>query len=197
MIEKRPGLLLVLLAVVLFVFGVFVAPNPILIRKEIGKETKPQTRAEPKPNLNGSQFIESREFDELVAKVQRDIEQILNQKIHITVLVGPYFRYVGLIAFLSTYNESYYSLNLDSEFLEELTDKEKNAVILHELGHILYRPPPNSSRSQAIEAEVLADSFITKYPEYASVKDMLRLLDKASNNYLIRRRHLEQLAQSR
>ena len=190
---------LILLFAVLLMFGIFVISEPIPKTKTIENKAAPNHDTVPiEPASTKFEVAISHKFDELIAKAQSDIEQILGYKIRIIVFVGPYFRYLGFVAFLNTYYQPYYGLSLDDEFLEELTEAEINAVILHELGHILHRSPPNPNRNQSTEAEVLADSFMGKYPEYSSPKDMISLLDKAHSDYLIRRRrleHLEKLAQ--
>ncbi len=194
---KWPGLSLILLFVVLFAFGVFVISKPSSQTETTNNKADPtQDTVTIERAPTELEATVSNKFDELISRAQGDIEQVLNQKIKITVYIGRYFRYVGFVALLNTYYEPHYYLNLDGEFLEELTEKEINAVILHELGHILYRPPLNPDFSQATEAEVLADSFITKYPEYTSTKDAISLLDKAHSPYLIRRKNLEKIAQS-
>src|SRR3989338_1996662 len=192
---------LILVFAVLLMFGIFVISEPIPKTKTIENKAAPNHDTVPiEPASTKFEVAISHKFDELIAKAQSDIEQILGYKIRITVLIGPYFQHFRLIAFLNTYYQPYDGLNLDNELLKELTETEINAVILHELGHICRRSPPNPNRNQATEAEVLADSFMGKYPEYSSAKDMISLLDKAHSDYLIRRRrleHLEKLAQSR
>lgn len=190
MIKKGPGLLLVLLAVVLFVFGVFVVPKPAPTEEN----TKPPIEVKTKLNLNEFQFAQTHEFDELVAEVQRDIEQLVGREIKITVIVGPYFRFYGLLAFLDDLENPYYYLGLDNRFMNELTEGERNSVVIHELGHILYRYPIYPDYDQRAEVEVKADGFVSKYTKYAGAKDAISALDKAHRNYTTRRMHLEKLA---
>ena len=186
--NKGPGASLLLLVAVLFTFGVFVIPEPAPQIATTDNTIKTE------PAITGFTATINHEYSELIAKVQSDIEQVLGDKIHITVLVGPYYRHYSFIAFLDTFNEPYFYLSLDGEVLKELTSAEINAVIIHELGHVLYRPPPHPSRSQAVEAEVLADGFVNKYPKYSSPKDMISALGKAYGDYLTRIKKLEKLA---
>ena len=130
-----------------------------------------------------------RSFDEFLDKIKKDIGF---ENIEITAVVGPYFLYSGISAALyNSYGPRYYIL-LDQEFFSELILEEKKAVLAHEAGHILFRLGRVYNMRKYTANEVLADTFAARY---VNPKNVIGSLDKAYSNYLVRRKHLETLAQ--
>lgn len=130
-------------------------------------------------------------FDNLLNKIKSDLGQ---DEIKIKVIIGPYFRYRG---FEGLFYESYfptYFIFLDAEFYNELIPEEQEALVAHEAGHILFKYPRDNSRNAVTEVQVTADTFAARYvhPKY-----LISLLDKVYEEYLTRRKHLEDLTQDR
>ncbi|MBI2064254.1 MAG: hypothetical protein HYT66_00915 [Candidatus Yanofskybacteria bacterium] len=127
-------------------------------------------------------------FDGLLSKIKKDIDQ---KNIEIKVLVGPYFRYMGIIGLLYDEFRPTYFILIDEEFYDELVWEEKEALVTHESGHILYRYPRENSRAAITELQVLADEFGAKFvhPKY-----LASLLKKVNSDYFIRVKHLERAA---
>ena len=165
---KRPSRLITFLILVIssaIWFGIIDPPTP-----------------EELPSIAGSTLMghPSHEFDALIAKIEEDIKR----DIQITVFVGPYSR----IGRLDDSLEPYFYILLDEEFLNSLTPKERDALVAHEAGHILFRYSRDDSRKATTDVQVQADMFAI---QYVDPKDLISLLDKIYYDHLTRKSYLE------
>jgi len=126
----------------------------------------------------------SHEFDDLIAKVEEDIKNTTSRDVQITVFVGPYSR----IGQLDSSLEPYFYILLDEVFLNSLTPKERDALVAHEAGHVLFRYANSSSRKAMTGVQIQADMFALRYVD---PKDLISLLDKIYYDYLARKSYLE------
>ena len=131
----------------------------------------------------------SNEFDDLTTKI---IEDMGLNSIQITVLVGPYFQYLGTTGLLMDDLEPNFYIFLDEIFIQELNPGERRALVAHEVAHILFRPSPIPNRKDTTQTQLLSDEFASRY---VNPKHLIGFLDKLYDDYLARRKRLELLAQ--
>lgn len=172
-IRPLPDIVIIFLATLLAIYFLF----PLLLKPSI--ENQPSSIAERQTN----------EFDNLLDKIKKDINQ---ENIEIKVFLGPYFKYYGIVGMLIDDYRPKYTILFDIEFYNKLTPQEREAIVAHEAGHILFKYPENHSLETTIETQVLADRLAARYvnPDY-----VISALNKLYADYLTRKERLEQLKQ--
>ncbi|MEK7138944.1 MAG: hypothetical protein AAB799_02070 [Patescibacteria group bacterium] len=130
---------------------------------------------------------ETQEFNDLITRIKRDIGQ---EKIEIKVFIGPYFKYAGILGRLIDDYHPRYVILFDIELYNKLTRPEREALVAHEAGHILFKYPKDHSLEVATEVQVLADKFAAKY---VSPDHIISPLNKLYAEYWTRVRRLKQI----
>lgn len=81
--------------------------------------------------------VENTSHDNFVKKIIKDAN--FKRTTRVTIFLGPYEKLVGIDGFLLHEYEDYY-IFIDWGFYFSLEQGEREALIAHELGHIIYRP---------------------------------------------------------
>ncbi len=139
------------------------------------------------------------EHEDLISRIREDLK--IPKVIQIKILLGPY-GYMSEGRLIDVLNPPGFIMLLDWDFYQELTPEEKVALIAHELGHLTNKPVLTYDINTAIQFQIEADTYATKY---VSPEAMINLLNKVgarhsglkSNGYDLRIQNLEKIKQSR
>ncbi len=140
------------------------------------------------------------EHEDLISQIRQDLK--ITSDLNIKIFVGPYENISGEGRLLKLENHLGFVVLLDEVFYQNLTSEEKISVIAHELGHITNKAVLAHDLDTAIQFQIEADTYATKY---ASPEAMLSVLNKLiarhggikSRQFELRIKNLERIKQSR
>ena len=157
--------------------------------------------------------VENKSHSAFIEKVSQD-KKFKQRNAKIRVFVGPYLQVLGFDGCLKSIHSNYYVL-LDWHFYNSLDQGEKEALIAHELGHIVYVPNivealvlevehpfknwpffKNQREQISTKYQILADTFSARETSPEKMISLLNKLyphDKNSLDYKKRMRSLENL----
>ncbi len=165
-------------------FFVFISPGNI-------QQYKPPTNAEMVAMGTPSSDSDNKQLIEIIKK------DLKIENADVKLLLGPYENIFGPARSLNNLPHDYFIL-IDNDFYQMLSPSEKNALMGHEMGHILYAPKVHVYDLDRTGLEICADFFAIKYAGVDAVLSLLEKLysipqdDRDQPDYKIRKAALEE-----
>ncbi len=181
----------VILILALWIFFVFVILPPAKVDDPYRPLTIEEVVGMGKQDL---------EHEGLISLVKEDLK--ITKSLEIKIFLGPYDNIIGEGELISSIHPLGFLILLDQSFYQGLSPKEKIALIAHELGHLTNKLTLQYDLDTAIQFQIEADTYATKYTAPETMMSVLKKVhDRHGGNivtqyeYRLRIENLEKIKQ--